>query len=277
MSVAGVGLHSGAPTRVELRPSAPGSGRRFTFSGGGGLAARLEAVEDTQFATTLASPGPDGASQRVRTVEHLLAALVGQGLDDVEIAVEGGEIPALDGSAGPWVELLGEAGAAASAVPRQVMVVEAPVEVRLGGRWARLSPAPCLCLDLRVDYDHVAIGTQHIRVAFDGPEVFSREIAWARTFGFLRDVDALRAAGLARGASLENVVVYGSDGVLNPGGLRASDEPVRHKALDLLGDLALLGCPLRGQLETDLPGHTLSRALMEALLREPKAWRMIEG
>jgi UDP-3-O-[3-hydroxymyristoyl] N-acetylglucosamine deacetylase len=260
VSVAGIGLHGGQPVQVELRPAAPGAGRRFTQAGRSPIPATLAHVCDAHLATRLAGDG-----WTVRTVEHLLAAAFALDIDDLEIQVIGDELPILDGSAQGWLAALDRAGRVEQPGRPTRFRVRAPVTVRDGERWARLEPHDGLELQAEVCFDHPAVGQQ--QVAFDGTaDAFRRDIAPARTFGFETDIAALQAAGLARGGSLDNAVVFGEDGPLNPGGLRFSDEPARHKLLDLCGDLALLGGRLCGRLTTSRPGHALTHGLLRAAI-----------
>jgi len=262
VSVAGIGLHGGQSVRVELRPAAPGACRAFTQAGRSPIPATLDRVCDAHLATRLAGDG-----WTVRTVEHLLAAAFALDIDDLEVEVIGDELPVLDGSAQGWLEALDRAGLVDGAGRPDQFRVSAPVLVRDGDRWARLEPHDGLDLHAEVCFDHPAVG--HHRVHFDGTAAaFRRDIAPARTFGFAPDVAALRAAGLARGGSLDNAVVFGDDGPLNPSGLRFPDEPARHKMLDLCGDLALLGARLRGRLTTTRPGHALTHALLRAAVKD---------
>lgn len=250
----GIGVHSGLPAVLTLRPASAGSGRTFV-RGRTRIPATLDHVVDARLATTL---GRDGA--RVAMVEHLLAALVIAGVDDVDMVLDGDEVPILDGSARGWLAHLGEATvyeAAADAALRLDRVVR--VENR-GGGWAEAVPADALSLDVSVNFTHAGIGTQRWVGAADA---FAGELAGARTFGFLADAEALRAAGLARGASHENALVFDAQGPMTP--LRWPDEPVRHKALDLLGDLALLGGPLHAHVRVHHGGHALHHALVRAI------------
>lgn len=269
----GIGVHSGDATRVQLVPADPDTGLRLVRADVAGAEAapvHVDAVADSRLATVLAGPG-----WRVSTVEHLLAALVATGVDNAEIRVHGAEIPVLDGSATPWMELLSVVGLVSQPAPRRVIVVKQPVEVRSGPRVARLLPADRLELAARIDYPHPRIGAQSLTVPLTAAS-FATEIAWARTFGFLHEVEAMRAAGFARGGSMENAVVYDQHGVLNPEGARAEDEPVRHKVLDMVGDLALAGRPVRARFESELPGHALSAALLRALFSRPDAYSVEE-
>lgn len=255
---AGVGLHGGRPAAAEVCPAAPYTGLVFVV-GGARIPATVDHVVDTRLATTL---GLGGA--RVSMVEHLCAALYAAGVDNAEIHVDGDELPVLDGSARLWCVELAGAGIVAQGVPAHVWAPAEPVTVRVGDSEATLFPAPRFELDLHVDFAHPCIGRQ----AWAGPatgETFVRELAWARTFGFLRDAEPLRRAGLARGASLENTVVYDDAAVMNPGGLRAPDEAVRHKALDAVGDVALLGARLHGRLVAHRAGHAVHVTLLRHL------------
>jgi len=256
--VTGVGLRGGLPAAVDARPAPVGTGRVFVV-GGVHIPATLDHVVDTFLATTL---GKNGA--RVALVEHVCAALHAAGVDNVELHVDGEEIPVLDGSARVWGDALLAAGVVAQGAPRREVRVEAPVEVIADGAWARFEPADTFELDLHVDYAHPAIGEQRYAGPATGAPFFT-ELAWARTFGFLADAERLRAAGIARGASLENTVVYDGTGVLNPDGLRAPDEAVRHKALDAVGDAALLGAAIRGRFRASRAGHALHLALLRKL------------
>lgn len=272
VSLTGDGLHLGTRTTVELRPAPVDSGYFFTREGcPGSIRATPAAVVQTFLATTLGN-----GAWSVATVEHLLAALRGTQLDNVEIAVDGDEIPALDGSARGWVELVQQAGVVELAAPRKQLVVRDVIEVRQGDRWARFSPASRLEIWARIDFDHPQVGLQELSMPLENGE-FSHELAWARTFGFMADVDRMRAMGLAQGGGLHNAVVYGPDGPLNPEGLRAHDELVRHKLLDMVGDLALVGLPVVGRLEAERPGHALTVALVAELLARPDRWAVVES
>lgn len=256
--VAGIGLRGGRPVAVEARPAPVGTGRVFVVDGVA-VPATVEHVVDTFLATTL---GRDGA--RVSLVEHLCAALYAAGVDNVAVHVEGAELPVLDGSAREWCAAIRAAGVVGQDAPRRVVAVTEPVEVRADAAWARLEPADDFEIDLGVEFAHPAIGTQR----YVGPalgDAFAAELAWARTFGFYRDAEPLRAAGIARGASLDNTVVYDDTGVMNVDGLRAPDEAVRHKALDLVGDAALLGAAIRGRFAAFRAGHALHVALLRKL------------
>ena len=269
VSVTGVGLHTGQPATVSLGPGAPDSGFVFVradLPGQPEISARAEQVCDTAFATTL------GAGEaRVGTVEHVLAALAGMGLHNARIEVVGPEVPILDGSAAGFCALIRTAGICEQARPRRVLVVRHAVELREGDKLARLLPAERFAIRCSIEFPDPAIGFQVLAIE-PTPELFERELAPARTFGFLREVQQLQAQGLGRGGSLENAVVLDAGRVLNPGGLRFPDELVRHKVLDALGDLAVLGLPLRGRLELHKSGHALHHRLLQALVSQPAAF-----
>lgn len=262
IEIAGPGLHGGRPCRCRIGPADADQGRVFVVDGVE-IPAQAGFVVDTRLATTL---GRGGA--RVGMVEHLCAALFALGVDNARIDVEGGEVPVLDGSSRLWLEAIRSAGARAQGAARRVLAPDQAVRVEQGGGWAELvpDPAPGLHLDLGIEFDHPAIGRQRWQGPVDAA-TFRRELGWARTFGFLRDAELLRASGLARGASLENTVVYGDAGPINPGGLRAPDEAIRHKALDAVGDLALIGPVVHGRLRAFRAGHGLHLALAQELCR----------
>ncbi len=255
--VRGIGVRGGKPAAVEVRPAPVDQGRVFIVDGVH-IPATIAHVVDTRLATTLGS----GAA-RVSLVEHLCAALFAAGVDNANILIEGDEVPALDGSALLWARAIRNAGVVPQGRARRVLSLRHPVEVRIDDAWARFEPADAFELDLTIDFAHPTIGRQRYSGPAIGPQFFD-ELAWARTFGFLKDAEPLRALGLARGASLDNTVVYDDAGVLNPGGLRAPDEAVRHKALDAVGDASLLGMGVRGR----LTGHRAGHAIHLALLRE---------
>ena len=206
---------------------------------------------------------------RIATVEHLLAALYALGIHAARIVVRGGEIPVLDGSAAPFVARLRQAGLRALGAPRRVLQVVREHEIVLDGSRIRVAPDEALAIDYSIDFDHPCIGRQHYALVRLDPALFERELAPARTFGFEREVESLRSLGLGCGGDLANTVVLGETGLLNPGGLRFPDEFVRHKVVDLLGDLALLGADLHARVTVEKGGHGLHHALIRALLDEP--------
>jgi len=271
---AGIGLHTGARVRMALKPAPVGSGVVFERTdldlADRRIPALYDLVKSTELGTTLVNG--DGAS--VATVEHLMAALAGLGVDDVLIEVDGPEAPAMDGSSKPFVDLLLRAGLVTRPAPRRVIQVLKPVAVEQGARRAEFLPALKPAIDVEIDFDDDAIGRQ--RCTFEvTPENFAELIAPARTFGFRRDLDYLRKNGLARGGSMENAVVVDEGKVANPEGLRFADEFVRHKALDALGDLYLAGMPIAGLYRAVRPGHGLNNLAVRALLADKTAWRIV--
>jgi UDP-3-O-[3-hydroxymyristoyl] N-acetylglucosamine deacetylase len=272
---AGIGVHSGAHVRVALKPAPADTGIVFVRTdireADPRISAHTENVSSTLNCTTLGNE----AGVEIATVEHLLSACAGLGIDNLVVEVDGPELPILDGSAAPFVQILSNAGLKAQTAPqRRIRIIE-PVEVRMGAKRAALLPAEGfdgLELDVTIRFADPAIGVQRraLRLTRDK---FLTEIAEARTFGFLSDVEAMRANGLGRGASMNNAVVIDSGRVVNPEGLRYEDEFVRHKLLDAVGDLALAGAPICGRFEADQPGHALNAQLLTALFETPEAWR----
>jgi UDP-3-O-[3-hydroxymyristoyl] N-acetylglucosamine deacetylase len=263
----GVGLHTGAWCKARALPAPPHHGVRFVrvdLPGAPELPASVSHVRSTVLATTLG----DGEAS-VSTVEHLLATLYALGVDNARIEVEGPEVPVLDGSAAVWTERALAVGVVPQDAEVAILRLTRPLTLSDGDREVILRPCDTgLHLQVTVNFDHPTIGEQRVRLAVS-PESFLAELAWARTFGFLEEVERIRAAGLARGGSLENAVVFCRErGVLNPEGLRAADEPVRHKALDLLGDLSLLGARLYAEVEVRRPGHGMTLQVVRALLNE---------
>ncbi|MFC0409203.1 UDP-3-O-acyl-N-acetylglucosamine deacetylase [Roseomonas elaeocarpi] len=267
----GTGLHTGARVSMTLRPAAAGSGIVFRRTDlGRDIPGRFDRVNDTRLCTALEA---DGA--RVGTVEHVLAALAACGVDDAVIEVDAPEIPILDGSAAPFVFLIDCAGTVASFTPRETIEVLKTVRVEEGEAWAELHPSkrPGLEAALCIDFPGTAVGRQalSLRVTADA---FREALADARTFTMAEDVARLRAAGLARGGSLANAVVVDGPLVLNPGGLRHPEEFVRHKLLDVVGDLSLAGAPLQARFVGHRSGHGLNNRLLRALFADNKAWRL---
>jgi UDP-3-O-[3-hydroxymyristoyl] N-acetylglucosamine deacetylase len=270
----GVALHCGEPVRLCIRPAPPGSGIVFEVAdanGVGEIPALAASVSATANATTLSRDGFE-----VSTVEHLLASLHALRIDNLRVVLDAAELPALDGSAAPFVRLLSEAGIEPQELRQAPLRVLRRISVEDGERRISIEPGEGLSIDYAIDFAHPAIGRQELTIAELTPEVFEREIAPARTFGFLADLDALRSAGLARGASHDNTLVLGADAVVRPESMRWPDEFVRHKVLDLIGDLSLIGHPIEGHVRVERGGHALHHRLVRALLETPDAWR-IEG
>ncbi|MDP8916518.1 MAG: UDP-3-O-acyl-N-acetylglucosamine deacetylase [Pseudomonadota bacterium] len=271
---AGVGLHTGERVRAVIRPAAAGAGIAFVRTDLTGVDGRVPVSAEAVIATRLGTVIANSAGVTVATIEHLMAALAALGVDNAVVELDGPEVPIVDGSAEPWVRLLDQIGLKRQEAPRRVIEIIAPVEVREGGKHAALRPADRFEVDFEIEFGSAAIGRQRV-VAVADEAGFRKELAWARTFGFTHEVEALRAAGLARGGSLENAIVIEGDAVLNPEGLRRPDEFVRHKALDAIGDLYVLGAPILGRFESRCGGHGLNNQLARALLARPDAWRLL--
>lgn len=270
----GIGLHSGERVRLVLKPATPGTGivfeRTDVKSGDNRIEARATNVTTVRLGTTIANE----AGVSVATVEHLMAALAAMGVDDALIEIDGPEIPIVDGSSAPFVDLIAHVGLTQSAAPRRAIRVLKSVSAQYQGRTATFMPSLTPVIDVEIDFPHPSVGRQSY--AFDiSARTFAGEVAAARTFGFKRDVEALRAAGLARGGSMDNAVVLDESGVINEEGLRFADEFARHKALDALGDLALAGAPILGRYQANQPGHALNNVAVRALLNDTSAWKMV--
>lgn len=269
----GVGLHSGQPVRMVIRPAAAEYGIWFRRSdvmfGDAMVPAQWHAVRQSPLCTFLENA--QGVS--VQTVEHVMAALSGCGVHNALIEIDGPEVPILDGSSAAFVRAILDRGLRQQDAPVRAIRVLETVEVRRGEAWARLSPADRLIIDFSIKFDDAAIGEQSKTLPMSNGS-FVRELCDSRTFCRQADVDAMRANGLALGGTLENAVVVDGDRILTPGGLRHSDEAVRHKMLDALGDLALAGAPLLGAYTGHRAGHALTNDLLRALFARPSAYRM---
>jgi UDP-3-O-[3-hydroxymyristoyl] N-acetylglucosamine deacetylase len=259
---------------LGLRPAAADAGivfHRRDLSPEVAIPAQAANVGDTRLSSTLKLGGAS-----ISTVEHVMSALAGLGIDNVHIDVAGPEIPIMDGSAGPFVYLLQSAGMVEQNAAKRFLRVTAPVEVRDADKWARFEPFDGFKLDFTIDFPHPVFGTENRHVVIDFAEhSYVKEVARARTFGFMQDVEAMRAAGLALGGSLQNAIVLDETRVLNSEGLRYDNEFVKHKVLDAIGDLYLLGHPLIGQYTAFKSGHGLNNALARALLARPEAFEVV--
>jgi UDP-3-O-[3-hydroxymyristoyl] N-acetylglucosamine deacetylase len=270
---AGIGVHSGEKARLVLKPAPVDTGvvfRRTDLAARNNeIKAHADAVSDTRLGTTLTNE----AGVSVAVVEHLMAALAGMGIDNLIIEIDGPEVPIMDGSSAVYCELLLQAGLKTQSAPRQRIRILERIEIIDGPKRATLSPSDdtLLTLRARIEYDDDVIGVQQMALRM-APGMFARDLAFARTYGFARDVDMLRSMGLARGGSLDNAVVVEDGAVMNPEGLRAEDEFVRHKMLDAVGDLMLAGAPIAGSYDAVQPGHALNNALVRKLLATPSAW-----
>ena len=267
----GVGLHTGEKVYLTLRPAAPGTGivfRRVDLPTPVEIKASPYAVGDTRLSSCLEKDGV-----RVSTVEHLMSALAGLGIDNLYVDLTAPELPIMDGSAGPFVFLLQSAGLEEQKAPKTFIRVLKTVEVRQGDKWVRFDPHNGFKLNLSIDFDHPALERSRQSVCVDFSSTsYIKEVSRARTFGFMQDVEAMREQGLALGGSLDNAIVMDEYRVLNSDGLRYEDEFVKHKVLDAIGDLYLLGHPLIGAFSGYKSGHALNNLLLRRLLDERHAW-----
>jgi UDP-3-O-[3-hydroxymyristoyl] N-acetylglucosamine deacetylase len=272
VSITGIGLHSGIYTKVELHPARAGSGVTFVRADLDGL--RIPALQASttslDHATTV---GKDDVS--VGTVEHLLSAVMAFGITDLDVLIDGPEVPIVDGSALPFMHLIDAAGLRGLGVGMPVLRIKQPIELVDGEKSIRITPSNRLILNYKIDFAHPAIGRQSYHFDYERDN-FLRKIAPARTYGFLKDVENLRKAGLARGGSVENCIVLDESGVMN-GPLRFRDEFVRHKILDLLGDLALIGRPIVGEITANRAGHAMHSRFVEKILRATVVDEQPEG
>ncbi|MDD3786959.1 MAG: UDP-3-O-acyl-N-acetylglucosamine deacetylase [Hydrogenophaga sp.] len=274
----GVGLHSGQRVELTLRPAAPDTGivfRRVDLPEPVDIPVNADAVSDTRLASTVSSGGV-----KVHTIEHLMSACAGLGLDNLYIDITAEEVPILDGSSASFVYLLQSAGIVVQNAPKRFLRVRKPVEVREGEganlKWARLEPFHGYKLSFEIEFDHPAVNSTGQRVEFDmGSGRYAREIARARTFGFTRDVEMMRSHGLALGGGLDNAIVMDDVKVLNAEGLRYQDEFVKHKILDAIGDLYIVGKPLLAAYSAFRSGHAMNNQLLRALLAQPDAWEIV--
>lgn len=266
-SVSGAGVHTGKPARLTVRPAGEGVGVVFVRTDVTDRAAEIPALVTKVTTTELGTNMTNDAGVSVATVEHFLAACAGLGVDNVIAELDGPELPILDGSSRPFVEMLEQAGVKAQAAPKRVLKILKPVEVRQGVKFARLSPGAGFTMNVAIDFTTKAIGRQEISFTM-APGAFARDVAWARTFGFAHQAEQLHAMGKGLGASMDNTVVIEGDKILNPGGLQAKDEFVRHKLLDVIGDLFLAGGTIDGLYEAEQPGHALNNQLLRAVFAD---------
>jgi UDP-3-O-[3-hydroxymyristoyl] N-acetylglucosamine deacetylase len=270
LKFSGIGLHLGTTVSVSIHPAQANHGLRFVrtdLPGRPGVQAHYSRVVDTTRATTLGE-----GQATISTVEHLLAALWGMGVDNALIQVDGPELPIMDGSAAPFARVFRDTGLRSLPWPRAFMLIQRPVELEDGDQWIRVSPGQPE-ITYNIDFPHPLIKSQRFTIPLRS-ESFRQEIAPARTFGFLKEVQYLQAKGLALGGSLDNAVVLDDAGVVNPEGLRFPTEFVRHKILDAVGDMALLGQPLLGRLEVRRGSHNLHYRFIKKLMKQESAWRL---
>jgi len=266
----GIGLHSGSPVRLMLKPAPAGTGIIFIRTDLGGAQVKaVTATVSTGYATSLSQNNVS-----VKTVEHLLAAIAGLNIDNVIVELDSEEVPIMDGSARPFVRLIVEAGIRTLEALQPVLKIIRPVFVRDGNKQLAIWPAEVTGISYFIDFDHPMLKEQYLQYR-PTEEAFLREICDARTFGFMSDVKALQANGLAKGASLDNAVALGEDSVLNKDGLRYKDEFVRHKILDLIGDLSLLGMPIIGHVVAHKSGHALNAQMVSKLLNTHQNWILL--
>lgn len=267
----GVGLHSGAPVRMRILPAPAATGIVFrrTDLNGFEVPASWRCVQRVSYATSLMRKGV-----LISTTEHLLSTFYSMGLDNAYVEIDNLEVPILDGSGAPFVEMLHEAGMRATRRRRRYLRIVKPVSHETPGKRISIRPAEGFRLSCRVFFPHPLVGQQRLDIEVT-PETYAGQIAPARTFGFEQELDALRNMGLIRGASLDSAVCFGASGVLNEGGLRFADEPCRHKALDLIGDLALIGRPLLGEVVAERAGHAMHVALVAKIMSDASLYEVV--
>ena len=270
--IAGVGVHTGQRVRLAIRPAVPGTGIVFVRTDITDRDNRIPVSGDAVIDARLNTMIENAAGVRLSTIEHLMAAFCALGISNVVVEVDGPELPILDGSALQFVQLLDRAGFRRQATPVRYIEILEPIRITDGDKSAALLPCDRYEMRFEIDFDSAVIGNQVVDFVVD-EDTFRSDIMAARTFGFAHEVEALRAAGLARGGSLENAVVIDGDEILNPGGLRMEREFVKHKALDAIGDLYVLGAPLLGRYEGYKAGHAVNNLLVRALLANPQSWR----
>jgi UDP-3-O-[3-hydroxymyristoyl] N-acetylglucosamine deacetylase len=270
----GVGLHTGVRVEMMLRPAPPDAGvvfHRTDLPKAVTIAADARNVGDTRLSSTLENNGA-----RISTVEHLMSALAGLGIDNLHVDIAGPEVPIMDGSAGPFVFLLQSAGIVEQSAPKRYLRIKSMVETHQDDKWARFEPHHGFMIDFTIDFPHPVFGSENRHVAIDFAEhSYIKEVSRARTFGFMQDVEALRSAGLILGGNLQNAIVLDETRILNTEGLRYDNEFAKHKVLDAIGDLYLLGHPLIGKYTAYKSGHGLNNALSRALLSRPDAWELV--
>ena len=275
ISLTGVGLHSGQDIRLSISPAEIGHGIVFVRTDVNGkdniIPARWDNVVDTQLCTVIGNK--DGV--RVGTIEHLMSALRGLNIDNARIELDGEEVPVMDGSAMPFVKLIEEAGVRKQAAPRRMIRVLREVSVEKDGKRVTLSPADQSTFSGEIQFDHPEIGTQRFETQLLNGN-FKHDIAEARTFGFLHEVEWMRSQGLARGGSMDNAIVLDKTEVMNPDGLRFNDEFIRHKLLDAIGDLYLAGAPIMGAYDGIKTGHAMNNAILHALFADKSAYEIVE-
>ncbi len=272
ISCTGIGLHSGKKVRMTIKPAPPDTGIRFIrkdLPGKRMIRAYFDSVINTTLCTVIGSNG-----NHVSTIEHLMAAFFGFGIDNAIVEIDGPEVPIMDGSAAPFIFLLKNTGIKEQRKPKEFILIKKTIHVEEGNRSITIKPSRELKVTFTIDFHHPLISNQKYNFSFSGKN-FIDEISRARTFGFLKDIETLRDAGLARGGSLDNAIVIDDFRVLNEDGLRYSDEFVRHKILDFLGDIAVMGAPIIGHFIVNRSGHSLNHAMLKKLSSNKKYWKRI--
>ena len=272
VSCTGIGLHCGERVKMSLRPAPCGTGIRFMrrdIPGSPVVEAKFENVKDTTLATSIGAKGC-----RVGTIEHLMAAFYGLGIDNAQVVLDGPEVPIMDGSSAPFVFLIKSVGIKEQEAPKRFIVVKKPLKIEDGDRSISVHPSKELKISYMIDFKHPLLRNQEYELCFSGGD-FIREISRARTFGFLKDVQTLKANGLARGGSLDNAVVIDDFRILNEDGLRFKDEFVRHKILDFVGDLSLICAPVIGHFVVRKSGHFLNQLMLEKLIQSKRHWKSL--
>jgi UDP-3-O-[3-hydroxymyristoyl] N-acetylglucosamine deacetylase len=272
ISCTGIGLHSGKKVRLTIKPSPPDSGIRFIrkdLPGRKVIKASFENVVDTNMSTTIGNNG-----NKVSTIEHLMAAFFGFGIDNALVEIDGPEVPIMDGSSAPFIFLLKSVGIKEQKKPKEFIVIRKALKIKEGNRSISIKPSKELKISFTVDFHHPLINNQKYELRFSGKD-FIKEISRARTFGFLNDIQALREAGLAKGGSLDNAIVIDDFRVINEDGLRYKDEFVRHKILDFIGDLAVIGSPIIGHFTVHKSGHSLNQAMLKKLANGKRYYKRL--
>lgn len=270
VELTGIGLHKGVPVKLELEPLEANSGIVFYRSDlGVSIPLKPESIIDTTMATVIGK-----GEAKISTIEHLMSAIYAYGIDNLKINVDNEEIPIMDGSSIAWCMLLDEAGIREFSEARELVMIKKPLEVRDGDKFVRLEPSEKTIFDFAIDFKHPAIGKQQYKFAFSRKN-YREEIARARTFGFLQEVNYLRSIGLGKGGNLNNCIVLDEGGIMNKEGLRYSEEFVRHKILDAIGDMAILGIPLLGSYVSFAGSHKLNSMLTQKLLSDESAYEII--
>jgi UDP-3-O-[3-hydroxymyristoyl] N-acetylglucosamine deacetylase len=272
VSCTGIGLHSGKKVNLKIKPAPPGNGIKFVrtdLSDNRPIQAHFENVVDTNMSTTI---GCNGC--KISTVEHLMAAFFGLGVDNAIVEVDGPEIPIMDGSSAPFVFLIRSVGIREQKKPKEFILIKKALKIEDGNRSIKIYPSRELKISFMIDFQHPLLRKQKYELSFSGKD-FINEISRARTFGFLSDSQIIKEAGLAKGVSLDNTIVIDDFRVLNEDGLRYKDEFVRHKVLDFIGDLAVIGAPVIGRFQVQKSGHSLNRAMLQKLVASKQCWERL--